>query len=288
MRSLRGILLLLPTLLSAATARAACPAAIPTTTFANDLALAQASYTELDVEGFRAAMARAHEDLPCLDEEIPPHLAAEMHRFEGLLAFLDRRSDRSTTAFAAARSIEPHYHFLDSFVPPGNPVLGDYSALNPDDGQTIVLAEPAEGRVVLDGRSSLARSGSFPTIFQLVSDSGEVQTTHYLWPEDPVPPYLERSVPITNQQRTRGSGAVAVVRTGPDRGLLTGAGLCTAAAALLYGGAFVVHQRYDNPDTGIEQLGGLRAANNTLVLASGASAGVALGLTTSAFLVARF
>lgn len=275
-------------MLGTTTAQASCPITISTTTFADDLAQAQATYTELDVDKFRTAMGQVHEDLLCLDEEIPPHLAAEMHRFEGLLAFLDRRSDRSTTAFAAARSIEPHYRFLDSFVPPGNPVLGDYSALNPDDGKSLTLIEPEEGRIVLDGRSSLSRSTSFPTIFQLVDDSGDVRSTHYLWPEEPSPPYAERSVPITHQQRTRGSDAIAAVRTGPDRGLLTGAGLSGLTAILLYGGAFVVHQRYDNPDTNVAQLGGLRAVNNALVLASGASATVAVGLGSSAFFVARF
>lgn len=285
MGSLHKILWLLP--LASNIAHADCLNAISNVAFTSSLAQAQSAYGDLDIEGFRTAMVQIRGDLPCLAEELPPHLAAELHRFEGLLAFTDRRSDRSTSAFAAARRIEPHYHFLDSFVPPGNPVLGDYTALNPDDGKDQVLAEPAEGRIVLDGRSSLQRPESFPSVFQLVTDSGEVRSTSYLWPEDATPAYAVRAQTVSNVQNPN-SNAVAALHTGPNRGLLTTAGVGLIASATLYGGAFVVHRRYTDLDTAPERLDGLRTTNNLLVLSSGAVAATALTLGTSAFLVARF
>ena len=292
---LRATIVLLSSLLVPALAQGAdCAETRTSSDLMVQLEAAEAAYGQLDVDRFRDAMDQARVILPCLDEELTRHTAAELHRFEGLRAFVDRDPEHSTTAFAAARAIEPHYRFPETLVPAGNPVLEDYEAIDPHSSQVEVLADPIGGRLVLDGRTSNERATSFPTVFQLVLDDGRVSDTAYLWPGDAVPAYEKRAGPrvvvapppdpVPGGER----GAASVVRRGPDKRFLLGAGGALLASGLLYGGAFVVHKRYDDPTTTIDRLNGIRSTNNTLVLASGATAVVGLGLGTTAFLVADF
>jgi hypothetical protein len=275
-------------LLAWRTASAGCPAALTSADLIAALDDAKAAYSNLDVTEFRAAMARVQVGLPCATDEITPHVAAELHRFEGLLGFLDRITERSLTAFAAARSIEPNYKFPESLVPVGNPVLADYEQLDPDSGQTMRVGEPVSGRILFDGSPIAQRPRNFPTVIQLIDDGGAVTTTAYLWPGEALPSYAAKEVTIAAVDPVSGRSIAGGMPTGPNRGLMIGAGTTAALAGLLYGGAFVVHKRYDDPETRIDSLDGLRTVNNSLVVASGASVALAIGLGTSAFVVARF
>lgn len=292
-----GLLLPLAGLLLPATALAAdCPKPTTTADLVANLDRAQDRYGDLDVDGFRTSMIEARLTVPCLREELSRHLAAELHRSEGLLAFLDRNPSHSTIAFAAARSLEPNYRFPESVVPAGNPVLADYDAIDPDSGGIERVAEPMSGRLAFDGKASVERPKAFPTVVQLIDESGAIKSTAYLWPGDPLPKYVPKPASAVasgngNNPDVGGGGGgpvIGVVRRGPDKRFLVGAGVAGAVAGALYGGAFVVHSRYMDEQTPIDRLNGLRTTNNSLVLASGVSFAAAVGLGTSAFLVARF
>lgn len=268
---------------------AACPGAVTSADLTAALDAAKIAYGNLDVTEFRAAMTRVDASLPCTSEELTPHVAAEVHRFEGLLGFLDRARDRSLTAFAAARSIEPNYRFPESLVPVGNPVLADYDALDPDSSQPMRVGEPVAGRILFDGVEVAARPRNFPTLLQLVDEDGAVTTTTYLWPGEALPTYAAREVTVANAgPPVAGRALAGGLKTGPNTGMMAGAVTSAVVAGLLYGGAAVVHGRYQDSETSIDSLDGLRTVNNSLVLASGASAALAVGLGTSALLVARF
>lgn len=276
-----------------AVAHGACPTPTNTADLVSALDDAKEAYGNLEVEAFRAAMGRVHERLPCLEEEVTRHLAAELHRFEGLLGFLDRDSDRSQRAFASARAIEPNYKFPASLVPEGNPALAAYTALAPDKGTVVRVADPLQGRLLFDGATGKMRPTTFPTVFQRMDAEGAVMETAYLWPGDALPPYPARSVPVDlvggEPDPTKPvPDLVGAVRAGPNKGLLAGAGATALASGLLYGSAFLVHQRYNNLETDVSKLDGLRRVNNGFVLASGATLATAVGLGTSAFLTGRF
>lgn len=292
-----GPLLPLAGLLLPAPALAAdCPRPTTTADLVAALDRAKDRYSDLDVDGFQASMVEARAVVPCLREEMTRHLSAELHRFEGLMAFVDRDPSHSTIAFAAARALEPNYRFPESVVPAGNPVLTDYDAIDPDSVDIKKVAEPMSGRISFDGRPSVDRPETFPTVVQLVDESGAIKTTGYLWPGDPLPKYVPK--PASAQVSSNGNGGggdntgggsvIGVVRRGPDKKFLIGAGVAGAVAGALYGGAFVVHSKYMDEQTPIDKLNGLRTTNNSLVLASGVSVAAAVGLGTSAFLVARF
>jgi hypothetical protein len=262
-----------------------CPSPRPTAAALFErLAAAQTAYAGLDVPKFRAAMAELDLGVPCVTDEIPKHLAAELHRFEGLREFLDRNTARSSAAFAAARTIEPTYRFPESLVPAGNPALQDYVSIDPDKGRAVDLPLPLDGRLMIDGMAGVRRSTDFPTLVQLFDGDGRVTATAYLWPGDPVPSYVPRPPDAPDPKH----GPKNPVDFGPDQQWVNGATALAIVSGALYGTAYFVHRKYEDPETLPGKLGSLRTVNNGLVLASGATALGAVGVGAGAFLVARF
>jgi hypothetical protein len=281
---------LLPIVAAVASAGPACQGLTTSADLVAGLQTARDAYSDLDLDAFRDAIYDVRLVVPCLSEALTPHDAAEVHRFEGLLGFVERDPDRSARAFAAARAIEPMYRFPESLVPAGNGALVDYSAIDPDSGARDRVPAPLDGRILFDGEPEALRPSDFPTLVQLVDGRGVVTATVYLWPGEALPPYAPRPIvsESVDDDHRSASSAVGALQTGPNRSLLTGAAFTGVAAAGLYAGAFVVSRRYDSQQTELDQLGALRTVNNSLVVASGAAASVALGLGTSAFLVGRF
>ncbi len=167
-------------------AAADCDEALSTRSLQSSLDAAEAAFGRADLDGFSTAVDSIREALPCLDERAPAPMAAQLHRVEGLSAFVDQANERAAQAFAAARSIEPTYTFPSSVVPPGNPVHERYLELEPS-----VAAEPLPlpthgGEVLIDGRSRTTRPTELPTLLQVLAE-GSPTTSAYLWPADPLP-----------------------------------------------------------------------------------------------------
>ncbi|MEQ1505666.1 MAG: hypothetical protein ABMB14_25760 [Myxococcota bacterium] len=280
-----------------APADAACPRGTSSAELVALIEGARSAYGNLDMVGFHAAMVTLDGAVPCLTDEVTAHLAAEVHRYQGLRGFLDRNPTSARTAFAAARALEPNFKFPESLVPAGNPVLVEYVAIDPDAGVRLSVADPVDGRILFDGRPIAERPRDFPTLVQLVDGDGQVSSTGYLWPGDPLPSYAPRertaAIPVPAPATTRNLTAVPGPRpvpawAGPNKGLLTVAAVGAVTAGALYGGAFVVHGQYDRPEASYDTLDGLRTTNNTLVLGSAAALVATLGFGTTAFLVGQF
>ena len=150
---------------------------------------AESAFEARDKEAFLAAMDRVDANLGCVRDPATPALAAELHRMVGLRGFLERDEDAAALAFVAARSIEPDYTFPLTVVPEHHPVQELYLELDPARGTTLVLAPPAEGSIRLDGRRAESRSTSWPQLMQVVSGTGGVVSTDYVWPSEPTPFY---------------------------------------------------------------------------------------------------
>jgi len=233
---------------------------------------AEAAYTALDLDAFDAAMSRLHEQVACTDEVVAESVAASVHRMNGLDAFVGGVPSRSTSAFAAARRLEPAFRFSSSMVPEGNPVYLDYEALDPAAGGTLQIPEPRNGSVRLDGRIALDRSLAMPVVFQRLDRTGAVSETRYLWPEDPVPAY-------DAIDRSRSGRRAAKV------GLFAGAGVAALSAGVLYGLAGQSASRFNDADASFGDLDRLRSQTNTFVIASGGLTAVALGAGVGGVLV---
>lgn len=269
-----------------------CAAPTSTADVETSLAEAEAKFTNLDMDGFRRAVDQAFVALPCVREPVPRHLAASLHRWRGLRAYVDRDPDTSTRAFAAARSIEPSWTFPESLVPPGNPVLTDYAAIDPATGRLEPVPAPNDGTLYFDGRAGVERPASFPTVFQRLDGAGAVVTTRYLMPGDALPAYPPRPAgvaaadpaPLPEQAPTAERHPLRVpFVVGATAGVL-GSGACYVLArrssASYYGRDPVI----TDPDT----LAGLRSRTNTLTVAAAVAGAAGVGLGVGAVFVAAW
>jgi hypothetical protein len=278
MRILLGLAAAVPV-----TAHGACPLTRATTA---DLVAAldevELAYTDVEPEAFRVAADKAREVVPCLSDAVGRHVAAELHRTEGLAAFVDRNPERASLAFAAARSLEPSFVFPTSLVPEGHPVARAY-----DEAQwtteAIDLVPPKRGHLAFDGRERTSRPADQPTVVQVFHDDGRVSDTAYLWPGDPMPAYAaaETGVSLATED-------TATKQRSRARGWWIGAGASALAAGVFYGANMAVHDKYEDPNTPVDQLDDLRAANNALAVASGVSLAGAVGLGVTAVVTTRF
>ncbi len=265
------------------------PCAEPTTTadVDGDLTQAEAAYAALDVNAFLAAMDHAAEVLPCVSDPVPRHLAARLHRFEGLRGFVQRKPTRSMAAFAAARSIEPAYVFPETLVPFGNPALQDYNALDPSSGRTVEVPEKTDGRLQFDGTVSLNRPIDRPAVLQLFSGEGGVEHTTYLWGHNEMPPYDTIAPPPEPEPVAPPPPVSTAPRHPVNVPLLVATTAATVATGSLYAASWASRSAWasaDDPDRVVP----LRKKTNGLVVASSAAAGVAVGLGVTTVVEARF
>ena len=223
---------------------------------------AQSAFADADLDRFATAVGTVEAAMPCLVELAPPAVIAQVHRMEGMSSFFSGDRELAPQAFAAARRVEPNYRFPVDLVPIGNPLLDAYHTADPYGMPDQPVPPPSEGSVRFDGNAELMRPGGVPTLFQRVDRDGAVAATQYLWPNDPTPFYEE-----------------AKVR--PQRSLklpmAVGAASSAALTGILFGANAAVHAKYTDVDTPSDQLDGLRASNNRLVVASGVGLAATLG-----------
>lgn len=192
---------------------------------------AQQALAAGDLTTFRGVTDRVRLAVPCLEEEVPRHEAARIHRFQGLRSAADGDAERAAQAFAAARSIEPKYVFPASLLPPDSPLLAQYEATNPNRGDVELVPPPLEGRIQMDGRMSLERPTEWPTVLQLFDAEGAVDATSYLHPGEPMPVYEPLPEDRWDEVGYPTAGGNARLRTGA----IAGAAVSGIATGLLLG-----------------------------------------------------
>lgn len=250
----------------------ACDTPVDSVEVARALDAASDRFAEADAEGFQAETRAALEQVACVRDPLEPRLVAALHRATGLLAFVARDTDRATTAFAAARSVEPGYTFPTSVLPEGHPIRDQYGAVDPDKGQTRAVGEPKSGRVSFDARATLQRPVDRPTVFQRF-ESGGVVDTAYLWPGDELPTYDAKR---------------------PPSPLVTPLWISTGAAAVLsgalLGGTAASRASFDKLPVGTpdSQARGAQARTNGLLLSSAGMAAVGVGTGVGALALTRW
>lgn len=243
----------------ASPAYASCDEPVDAGSFLSILADAEAAFGSLDVPAFDRHMDRGANALPCVDEPLSPSDAARYHRLQGLRAYLVRDEDRANEAFLAARRVEPTYRFPEAFVPADHAIRETYRQLPLDAFVPHALNTPAEGHLLLDGEQRLERPNGAPVVFQFVDGEGSVETTVYLWPDEPTPTYPAAPVkPATSRLPYAAIGGAAL-------------------SAGLYGAGLQRRLVYDNPATEADRLPGLRKQTHGLGVASVAVGAVALG-----------
>ncbi|MFZ5480722.1 MAG: hypothetical protein ACOZNI_28435 [Myxococcota bacterium] len=190
---------------------------------------AERAYAELDEPGFRAATSGIDAGLACVGEVLSPELIARLHRVEGLGAWLAKKADRTTLAFAAAKVAQPAYRFPD-WLPAASPERAAYERAPTTQPDRVPLPPPADGRLYVDGIAMPDRPATWPYVLQVVDDAGVPRTSAYLWPDEPLPAYP--AVAATPAPGPKKAGRAAPVAA------LAASLAATVAGSALYGSAW--------------------------------------------------
>ena len=241
--------------------------------FDESLAAAETAYGDLDLDGFKTALATVEAGIPCVFFGISTTSAARWHRIRGLKAFTDRDIDRAKLEFTAARRLDPGYEFPESLVEPGHVVRDLFQ--QPTVDVTFVAAPSLEDAfLTFDGERD-KRPVDWAAITQVgIGEGGEVVDSLLLNPSDPLPS-LKEYLPLGKTNK------------GVRIGLGAGAGAAAVIAGVLYGAATAKAAKFAAYDPSLQN-GDLEAAqkstNNMVYASIGLSSG-AVGLGVAALAV---
>ncbi|MCB9792467.1 MAG: hypothetical protein H6741_07030 [Alphaproteobacteria bacterium] len=188
---------------------------------------AERAFAAMDEAGYDDARARAEQALGCLEVPITPRLSADYHRLMALTAFGDLDAPSAVLSLQAMLAIQPHYHFTDPLVPPGDHPLHELleRAQAGSPGVPITVDMPRGTVLRIDGARAVERQSALPAVVQVLSDEGEVLWGGYVLPTDPLPPADLPTLPRSPRQRvSRG-----LIAGGASLVVLGGASLVTAS-----------------------------------------------------------
>jgi len=259
-----------------------CENPVSTEEISREVEVAKLSWTTLDIPFFVDATDNLKHLLPCVTEEVPTHIAADVLRTLGMRHYFDKDQLNASQAFASARIVQPYYRFPASLIPAGNPVIEVYGRVQLDSLTPIELEPPANGRMQINGALSLQRPGHWPAIVQLINTDGSVRSTSYLMGDKPMPTYEPAPPGAALNYRY---DAKAIPLHVP---LQIGAGVTGATAIGLYAMGLSAKSQFNSDSAQFEDVPQLHSRANSFTGAGVAVGAVALGLATSAVLTKRF
>jgi len=239
-----------------------------------------ASFASMRLEAFHTARQHAQATLSCLNEPLTPVDAAAYHRAIALSSYVSQDDAGTVAAFRAARRIQPGYSLPSTIAPPGNQLYVLFEEASPGTvSSDPVTIHPHPGEVVLvDGSRSAIRPTDSPVILQRMDASGAIMDSVYLV-RDATPPSWT-TAPLVSESLAMATPKARNVRPAL---LWTGFGL-----GVFSGGMYAIAAKrratYDDPGTPYNELAELKAQTNALVMASGATAILAVGIGTASLL----
>ncbi len=179
------------TLLWIGQAHTACPAPITTAELTASLAAAEAAYASLDLEGFRASVATASQQLACLEESLGRVEAATVHRVHALEHYVSQDPDAALAALRSALSAWSGAAPSSSIAPQGNP-LHDLivQAREAGGGEDTPMPPAAPLSLWVDGAVSEQRPTDRPYVLQAIEVDGAVAWSGYQAATEPPPDWV--------------------------------------------------------------------------------------------------
>jgi len=245
----------------AAAAPADCVQSVDASTLLATVEAAESAYEDLDEDGFLEHMDKLALGLPCLVDVVDAPSAARIHRTLAVGLFATDR-DRARAHVSAARAVAPDLG-VKPLVSDQHPLARAWELPPP---QGVRPLPPPLGHVVyVDGVASRHLPDERAALLQVVASDDRVTSTHVVYPRQVVPDYPQaRSWKTPLRIGALATGAVSVA---------------------LYGVAAASAASFDAPDRDADQLRRLATTTNGSLVASGATATVALGLLSASFVV---
>ena len=243
------------------------------------------AFLAMDPEAFEKHQKLAARAFGCLREPLSPEEAAAWHRLLALAAFLERDEEAAVARFTAARVADGETRLPETIAPEGHPLDQLFERADPEKtGAIEPLTAPDGGRIWVDGSEGAVRPVDRPAVLQIADPEGVVVQT------DDVP--LGGAAPDWSALRFAApepepepEPEPSVTRKGPNVPLGVAAGVAAATSGATFALASATRSRFDDPGTDFDDLDALRGQTNGLVVASGATAGLAVGLGVAAFTI---
>ncbi|MCK6507938.1 hypothetical protein L6R53_31990 [Myxococcota bacterium] len=285
---------------------------------AEDLGVMTMALRELNEADFNLAGARMDAGLPCMTEAMPVAAYASAFRFLGAWRYLTGDIDIGTRWFRTSLEVDPAFAWDVNDLPPGHPMREAFESERAMAGQAavavdgMVLDPPGGTEILVDGRPLEAArlTTGRPHLVQVVETATRVVRQAWIiegnaLPEDLMITQAEADARAAALAEAQGEGgkrsrkdrdrsvatttassatddpfavqAVRRVRPAAKTPLLVAGAAGIVASGVVYGLSFPAHDRFEAATT-TDELLAAQSATNTLVIASGATLAVGLGL----------
>lgn len=255
----------------------------------------------MELDAFEQERDKTFEILVCLGEPLSRREVATLHRLVGLDAYLNEEEARTLAAFASLRALQPAGALPSTLAPAGNPLHVIFRVAGQMTPAGELDAPSLEGAVLLiDAQERSPLYLDRPAVLQLVGDDGAVLWSGYREPNQPLPDFEEmglRALPEPPAaeppppEPTPATSGETLAEAPPPRArpLLIAGGVAALAAGGLYGVAYGMSLRYDDPTnsdiTTVAELDAYGRKTNALVWTSVGLLGVGVTLGTTGMVV---
>lgn len=266
---------------------ASCPEPTDTQSLVTALNAADAAFAGMSLEDFEASRQEALSLLPCLREPLTAADAAHLHRVQAYGAFLAQNPDASRDSMVSLLRVQPGATLPSAVAPEGHPLYTLFEEARAIEPDLTPLTPAQDATLLVDGQRGEPLPSTQPAVLQLVADTGEVRWTVLLQPGDALPEWEPRrpeAVVVTPPGDPQPGPPISTLPApqAPERpwALVGGAAAGAVAAGALYAGSAQLRARFDaqGDDTPAEDMISTAKATNGLIVASGLTGGVALGL----------
>lgn len=301
LRTLGGVLLVTSALAWSPLSQATCEEAYTSSELTDDLGAMTTALRADDRDGMINVGSRMEAGLPCIRSKVPAQVIATAYRFVGASQFYQGEQRVARRWFRSALELAPTYEFDVTEVPLGNPLRSLFESVRGAlDTEPVLLAGkelqlPAGAELWLDGRLVKRPEATLerPHLLQVVATSDGTIRKALVIDGNAFPgEYLRDAamaavVPDTPEEKTDPGthqpnydlAVVQVKRVRPaaKTPLMVAGGVVALAGVGVYGATFATRNQF-NAATTTADLERYQSLTNTLVLVSGATVAVGLGV----------
>jgi hypothetical protein len=279
-------------------ARAECARAYTLQEMSQDISNMTRSLRALDETSFRQSGARMQQSLPCLRTKLRPNVHASAYRYVGAYEFLNGDKAQAARWFRLALELDPGFQWDVNELAMDNPMRAAFDQERSAAGASPVAIEgkelvaPAGSKLLLDGRAldEAAATTDRPHLLQVVGNDNTVRQVflidgnaipdQYLQDQDPSAAVAD----VTAPEDEYAVQSIKRVRPPLKTPLMITGGVVALGAGALYGASFATKAKFEAATTQADMIKH-RTTTNTLVIASGVTLAVGLGVEYTAIIL---
>ncbi len=297
LRVVAGVLLLGIAALAPTSARAECARSYTQGELMQDTQSMTAALRALDEAAFRQSGARMEQNLACMRTKLRPQMQASSYRYVGAYHFLNGDFETAAGWFRVALEVEPGFEWDLNELALDHPMRRAFDAERPASAEspTAVVGKelllPAGSKLLLDGRVLSEPKAALhrPHMLQVLGGDGTVRQVFIIQGNEIPEQFLTSAGAVVADAGGGSDDEYAVqtikrVRPRAKTPLMISGGAVALGAAGIYGASFATRAKFDSASTS-DELAKYRSLTNTLVVVSGVTLAVGVGVEYAAIVL---